>query len=180
MILMRSSLIALSLVLSFSALADNWPHWRGPHFNGSTTEKDLPVQFSKTENVKWTAELPGPSAATAIIWNDHVFLSSTDEKDKTLHALALDRKTGRVFGTGGQRWFCQDNYSNFASPSPTTDGEIVVFLYGNGELAAFDFAGKTLEPQPSEGLWSLCLPMDLRRESDLLRGQTFSPGVASR
>src|SRR5688572_29221067 len=113
MILKRIFLAVSSLaLLTLSAVAENWPHWRGPYFNGSTTEKDLPVQFSKTENIKWTASLPGPSAATAIIWEDHVFVSSTDEKTKTLRALALDRKSGQV------RWnqevsvgFNQDNYS---------------------------------------------------------------------
>src|SRR5690606_29607099 len=33
---------------------------------------------------------------------------------------------------------------NLASPSPVTDGKTVVVHFGNGELAAFDFAGKQL------------------------------------
>lgn len=125
--------------------AANWPHWRGPNFDGSSSEKDLPDNFSKTENVKWTAGLPGPSAATPIIWGDTVFVSSTDLKTKTLRAIALDRKTGKELwnqecGVG----FNKDDRSNYASPSPTTDGKLVFFYYGNGDLAAFDFAGKKI------------------------------------
>jgi len=125
--------------------AANWPHWRGPNFDGSSPEKNLPDSFSKTENVKWTANLPGPSAATPIIWGDTVFVSSTDLKTKTLRAIALDRKTGKELwnqecGVG----FNKDDRSNFASPSPTTDGKLVFFYYGNGDLAAFDFAGKKI------------------------------------
>ena len=50
----RVSLVALalaSLVLHLDATgrAENWPQWRGPYFNGSTTEKDLPTQWSKTQ-----------------------------------------------------------------------------------------------------------------------------------
>ena len=132
-------------LLALSLQAGNWPHWRGPQFNGSADEQNLPATFSKTENVKWSVTLPGTSAATPIIWKDHVFLSSTDESTKTLHAYCLDRKTGAVqwkqeVGPG----YNVDDLSNFASPSPVTDGQTVVFLYGNGDLAAFDFSGKKL------------------------------------
>lgn len=125
--------------------AANWPHWRGPNFDGSSSEKNLPDSFSKTENVKWVANLPGPSAATPIIWGDTVFVSSTDLKTKTLRAIALDRKTGKELwnqecGVG----YNKDERSNFASPSPVTDGKLVFFYYGNGDLAAFDFAGKKI------------------------------------
>src|SRR5580765_7059032 len=78
------------------AYAENWQQWRGPHFNGSSDETGLPVKFSKTENVKWSAPMPGPSAATPIIWGDHVFISTVDQQKKSLWALCLDLKTGKV------------------------------------------------------------------------------------
>src|SRR5712691_2941276 len=104
---------------SHSARAENWPQWRGPAFNGSTTEKGLPTTFSKTENVKWVASLPGPSAGTPIIWNDRVFVSSVDERAGTLQAICLDRANGKALwqretGAGIK----VDEKSNFASPSP--------------------------------------------------------------
>ena len=36
------------------------------------------------------------------------------------------------------------NLQNMATPSPVTDGSHVVFHFGNGDLAAFDFAGNKL------------------------------------
>jgi outer membrane protein assembly factor BamB len=125
--------------------AENWPQWRGPNYDGSSGEKNLPAQFSKTSNVKWKASLPGPSAATPIIWGDRIFVSSTDQRTKTLRALCLDRKSGKELwnhevGIG----FRQDDRSNLASPSPVTDGKIVYFYYGTGDLAAFDVEGKKL------------------------------------
>ena len=130
---------------AFCASAENWPHWRGPHFDGSSTETGLPGDFSKTNNVKWIANMPGPSAATPVIWGDRVFVSSTDLRTKTLRAMALDRKTGKELwnyevGIG----FNRDNYSNFSSSSPTTDGKLVYFLYGTGDLVALDFSGKKI------------------------------------
>ena len=139
------ALAGLFLLTTTSLFAANWPNWRGPNYDGSSDEKNLPAQFSKTENVKWVATMPGPSAATPVIWGDHVFVSSTDASAKTLRALALDRKTGKVLwneevATG----FNQDHMSTFSAPSPITDGQLVYFYYGNGALAAFDFAGKKI------------------------------------
>lgn len=139
---------------SEAAGAANWANWRGPHFNGSTEATDLPVKFSPTEGVRWSTAMPGPSAATPIIWGDAVFVSSTDLAAKQLLAICLDRATGKVrwqhaVGTGylpaGQGNEIQlEPKSNYASPSPVTDGKRVVFFYGNGDLVAFDLAGKKL------------------------------------
>lgn len=126
-------------------MAADWPQWRGPHFDGSSPEKNLPVKWSKTENVAWTLDLPGPGAATPVIWENHVFVSSTDRATRSLWAICAHRKTGLVMwkhkvADGYQK----DDRSTFASPSPATDGKRVVFFYGNGDLVAFDFAGKKL------------------------------------
>ena len=89
--------------------------------------------------------MPGPSAATPVIWNDHVFISSADQQKRSICALCLDRQTGKVLwqretGPG----YSQDRQSNYASPSPVTDGKRVIFFYGSGELIAFDFEGQEL------------------------------------
>lgn len=137
--------LTLGCILSIPLMAGNWAQWRGPNFNGSTAETGFPTKWSKTENVAWSVELPGPSASTSIVWDDHVFISATDTRTKTLLAMCFDRKTGKLrwqkeTGVGIQR----DNRSNYSSPSPVTDGTRVIFFYGNGELVAFDFSGKTL------------------------------------
>lgn len=139
----RFTVAACLLTAPLLAHAENWAHWRGPAFNGTSPERDLPTTFSKTNGVRWVAELPGPSAATPIIWGNHVFVSSTDAKAKTLHAFGFDFKTGKQLWTHETGvGFNQDRLSNFASPSPVTDGQLVYFFYATGDLVAFDFAGK--------------------------------------
>ncbi|MCA9197524.1 MAG: PQQ-binding-like beta-propeller repeat protein [Planctomycetales bacterium] len=141
---MRTKL-ALALLLAYPTVlwAENWPSLRGPAFNGTSTETNLPNQWSRTENIAWKADLPGPSAATPIIWGDHVFVSSTNLEDDSLWALCLRRTDGKLawkqeIGKGIRR----DTRSTFAAPSPVTDGNVVVFFYGNGPMVAFDFDGK--------------------------------------
>jgi outer membrane protein assembly factor BamB len=123
--------------------AEHWPQWRGPSLNGSSGERNLPSQWSKTEGVSWSAPLPGPSAATPIVWGDYVFISSTDPASDALLAMAFDQRTGRALwretiAQGTRR----DDRSNFASSSPVTDGERVVFYYSTGDLVCFDFPGR--------------------------------------
>jgi outer membrane protein assembly factor BamB len=146
-IFLSGALLAVAMLTSACAptATQHWSSWRGPSYDGSTKAKNLPVTFSKTSNIVWEASMPGPSAASPIIWGDRVFVSSLDNRTKGLMAICLDRKTGKELwkeqvGIGIQ----QDNRSNQASPSPVTDWKLVVFFYGNGDLVAFDLAGKKL------------------------------------
>jgi outer membrane protein assembly factor BamB len=136
--------LALTLFIAPLGFAENWPQWRGPHFNGSSSEQNLPSQWTKTENVAWVAGMPGYSGATPVIWDDSVFVSSPDDQ-KDLELLCLDRKSGEV------RWSRKVATGNFekgrnnsASPSPVTDGTRVFILFATGDLAAFDFSGKAV------------------------------------
>ncbi len=136
------ALLTLLVVAATSAKAGNWPHWRGPYFNGSTDEKDLPSDWSRTENVAWHAELPGAAAATPIVWDDRVFLSGVDSQRDMLQAMCFDRTSGRLLWQHDvARGMRQDERSNYASASPVTDGKIVVFFYGNGDVVAYELDG---------------------------------------
>jgi outer membrane protein assembly factor BamB len=135
--------LALLVAASLTVHAENWPQWRGPAFNGTSTETGLPSTWTK-ETAKWATPLPGPSGATPAIWGDAIFVPSPDA-EKNLNLLCLDRATGKV------RWQKQistgdinKGKGNMASPSPVTDGKTVWVLFGTGDLAALDFEGKIL------------------------------------
>ncbi|MBI3878185.1 MAG: PQQ-binding-like beta-propeller repeat protein [Verrucomicrobia bacterium] len=156
--------LTATLALACAANAANWPHFRGPNYNGSTDEKNLPVQFSKTEGVAWSADMPGVAAATPVIWGDHVFVSSANTAEQAMYAFAFDRKSGKqLWSHKAGEGLRKDNNSTFSGPSPVTDGKVVVFFYGNGPLVAYDFAGKEL--------WSRNLQMEYGKLSE---GWTFS------
>lgn len=132
------------LLVGSSAFAENWAQWRGPNFNGSSDEKGLPAKWTK-ESARWTADLPGASASTPIIYGDRVFLSTADDETRTMHAMCLDRKTGKVlWNNKAADGMARDDKSNYSSPSPVATTDRVFFFYGNGALAAFDPAGKQL------------------------------------
>ncbi len=139
--------IVLALIPSFLlcalASAENWPNWRGPYHNGSSNETKLPESFGKTDNVKWSVKMPGAGSSTPVIWGDHVFLTSANG-DKNSVALAFDRKTGKELWRKEFPGVAKDNRSNFAAPSAVTDGENVVFFFGNGQMGVYDLSGKEL------------------------------------
>ncbi len=137
--------LAISLLAASPALADNWPNWRGPFFNGSSEEKGFPTTFSKTEGVVWRAELPGEGASTPVVWGEAVFLTSSDAGADATVAMRIDAKTGAIvwshaLGEGVRI----DERSTYAGSSAVTDGKTVWFFSGNGDLAAYDFDGKQL------------------------------------
>jgi outer membrane protein assembly factor BamB len=137
--------LALGVTLAASLHAENWGQWRGPNFNGSSSEKNLPVKFSRTEGVVWNAPLPGPSGATPVVWGNYVFVSSVDEGAKTCLALAFDRKTGReLWRVKVADGMGRDRMSTFSNSSPVTDGQHVWFFYGNGELVCFEVEGREI------------------------------------
>lgn len=123
----------------------SWPQWRGPFFNGSTDEKNLPSSWSQTEGIAWVRPLPGPSGATPIIFNDRVFVSSMVKRGPDFVALCFDAQDGKKLweehiGSDSRRF----PRNNVASPSAVTDGKYVFFLYGCGDLVGFDYEGNKL------------------------------------
>jgi len=174
------ALACLTLIGS-TASAEDWPQWRGPFFNGSTTESGLPTTWSKTENVAWVTPLPGMSGATPIVFGDRVFVSSVDAQTNDLLAICLSRNDGKVLWkkkTGKDRSVARNN---MASPSPVTDGKTVFFYYGTGDLVAFDYEGNQLwarEIEKDHGPFSIMFGYS---SSPLLyRGKLYIPVIQNK
>jgi outer membrane protein assembly factor BamB len=140
----RLRLVWLICALSLPIAAENWPQWRGPNLNGTSGEKDLPLHWSKTDNVIWKLAMPSKTGATPIIWGNHIFLNVA-ESDNNIYLWCVDKTKGALewkkLITGGNY---QINKQNMSSPSPVTDGKTVWAMTGVGILKAFDFAGSEL------------------------------------
>jgi outer membrane protein assembly factor BamB len=138
----------VSLLLCLGAappLSANWPAWRGPTHDGVSTETNIPVSWSPTQNIAWKLALPQWSGATPIIWNDMVFLNVAESDGDNLSLWAVSRATGtplwkKPLGGGNHK----ERKQNMSSPSPVTDGATVWVMTGTGFLRAFDFKGTEL------------------------------------
>lgn len=142
MLLTITALMIVSAAATSAIYAGDWPHWRGPFFNGSSDEKNLPSQWSTKENIAWSAELPGNAAATPIVCGDCVFLAGADAANDALQAMCFDRRNGKLLWQHDvAKGIQKDSRSNYASSSPVSDGKLVVFFYGNGDLVCFNLDG---------------------------------------
>lgn len=124
--------------------ASYWPRWRGPSGQGQVEGTSYVDTWSKTDNVKWRAPVPGRGHSSPIVWGDYVFLT-TAKGEAELFMLAFNRTDGRLLwetevptplGVEHTYW-----KNSKASATPTTDGELVYASFGTHGLAAFDFTG---------------------------------------
>jgi outer membrane protein assembly factor BamB len=152
--------VLLALGVGGPARSGNWPQWRGPTGDGVCSETVLPLKWDEHSHVVWRCPLPGDGASTPAVWGRAIFVTSQD--GDALLLIKLDKATGRVewtrrVGTGSVSRMAMRVHRgderrrqkfhplhNMASPSPVTDGERVVAHFGNGDLAAYDFAGRPL------------------------------------
>lgn len=125
----------------------DWPAWRGPRADGVADGLPLPIQWSQTENVRWSVKLPGWGTSSAVIHGDRVFVTSEVDEDgaKTLLTLCYDFESGRElwrhdFGMGvDQRTHAK---SNLASNTPAVTADAVYVAFANADIARYTHAGE--------------------------------------
>lgn len=124
------------------ARAENWPQWRGPEHNGLSSETDLPVKWSKTENVAWRLPLPGPAGATPVVWEDRIFLTTVEGDELQLWCVSTggEKLWQKLVDRGNK--VVMKGEGNSASPSPSTDGKHVWTFMTTGALACYTIDGE--------------------------------------
>ncbi|HUQ72410.1 MAG TPA: PQQ-binding-like beta-propeller repeat protein [Planctomycetaceae bacterium] len=137
------AVVAGLLASTGSVRADNWPSWRGPHNNGVCEEKGLATKWSPTSHAAWKTPLPGPAGSTPVIWDGRIYLTTVDADGK-LWLMAFNDAGKELWrkqvASGNQ--VARGDEGNYASPSPSTDGEHVWTLMGEETLACFTTAGE--------------------------------------
>lgn len=138
-----------TLILTGStAMAGDWPQFRGPASNGISTETNLPTKWSKSEGIAWKAALPGKGVSSPVIVDDTVYVTcSSGPREDKLHLLSFNLTTGkenwrRTLGATGST-VCHPT-SSMAAPTPVATKDAVYALFATGDLAAFSTTGQLL------------------------------------
>jgi len=131
-------------VAAFAQEPEQWSRFRGPNGQGISTATDLPIKWSATENIAWKTPIPGGGWASPVIWNDHIFLTTTTDGGKECRLIAVDRKSGDILWN--KLVFTQElkqkhPRNSEATPTPVTDGQRVYAVFANGHFVAADFEG---------------------------------------
>jgi outer membrane protein assembly factor BamB len=145
-----------------TAIAEDWPQFRGPNGSGVSASTGLPDEFGPAKNVVWKTPLP-PGHSSPVLSGDRIFVTAyskenpgakeSDAKSQTsdskssykLLVICLDRETGKLLWqrevprslTGRLQ-----NVNGPASPSPVTDGANVYVFFQEFGLVSYDRAGK--------------------------------------
>ncbi|MEX2142233.1 MAG: PQQ-binding-like beta-propeller repeat protein [Pirellulales bacterium] len=138
-------LLLLVLFGASSLFAGDWPAWRGPKGVGVSNEKDLPIKWSATENVRWRVPLPGPGNSTPIVSRGRVFVTQAVGDRRTL--MCFDRQDGKLLWQKGVTTKEKEpthETNPYCGASPVTDGERVIASFASDGLFCYDFAGKEL------------------------------------
>jgi len=130
--------------------AKNWPGFRGPAGSGISAYNNVPTKWDvKTgDTIAWKTPVPLEGNSSPIVWNNRVFLTGASEAKRQVYCFdAADGKLvwqkdapGTPASTAKPPKVMEA--TGFAAPTPATDGRRVYASFANGDLAAFDFAGK--------------------------------------
>ena len=149
----------LSLLLAISALGilaapvasgEDWPQFRGPGGQGHSSEKELPLEWSETENVAWKTPVPGLGWSSPVVADGRVWLTTATEAERamSLRVLAFDAETGReivnveVFRVRADPYLNPKN--SYASPTPIVEGDRVYVHFGWNGTAALATSGEVV------------------------------------
>ncbi len=138
----------LLLTSSFVAKSENWPRFRGPNGDGTSSETNLPVKWDAQTNVIWKVEVPGTGYASPIIWGDRLFTITAIPRTQEKMLLCYDTNNGNLlWKTTVLRtpFEGKHNDNSFASGTPSTDGTYIYLSFLDGAnvvVAAYDFSGK--------------------------------------
>ncbi len=138
------------LVLSFPAIciADEttWARFRGPNGTGVSNSKNIPLQFSNTENVLWKISLKETGNSAPIIWKDKLFLHSSTNDGAKRFLSCIDSNSGKLIWQKSFNAAVAKTHikNSLASCTPTTDGERVYNIIWDGKdisIYAHNFEG---------------------------------------
>jgi outer membrane protein assembly factor BamB len=59
-----------------------WPRFRGPDANPVSENPNLPVTWSKTQNVEWVADVPGVGWSSPVVWGSRVFMTAATSEQR--------------------------------------------------------------------------------------------------
>lgn len=145
------SCIILFILFNVPALqAQNWPGWRGPNGDGTSSETNLPVKWDSVTNVVWKTPVPGKGYSSPVIWKDKLFITTALQETQEKVLLCYDSKSGKMLW---QRTVIKSPFegkhdnNSYASGTPATDGKLIYISLLDGKdvvVAAFDFSGKQI------------------------------------
>lgn len=161
-------IVAAFLTSLAAPAADNWPAFRGPNDDGTSDARNIPTEFSETQNVRWKTPIHGKGWSSPVVWGNQVWVTTADEEGvdpkvqpprtggtviavqrATFYAVGVDRKTGKVIHDVKLRAEDKPAYcipfNSYASPTPVIEeGRLYAHFGSHGTWCVDTTTGKVL------------------------------------
>jgi len=132
--------LVLFVATALSVAAADWPGWRGPHFNGSTTSGTYPTHWTAAD-AAWKFALPGKGVSSPIVWKDQIFLTTPADGEDAVLAVDFSGKQRWLTAIGPQSTPKHKKLASSCNASPVTDGSAIFVYFRSGHFAALELDG---------------------------------------
>lgn len=145
---LRLAVAIVAVSWASSALAADWPQFRGPNAAGISDDAKLPDKIGPEHHVVWKIPLP-PGHSSPVVVGDRIYVTAV--RDQQLVTMALNRATGKTL------WQAVSSYKtlekihtigSYAQSSPAADRGVVVSFFGSSGLTGYDREGRLLWSRP--------------------------------
>jgi outer membrane protein assembly factor BamB len=138
--------------LRLNAAEMNWPQFRGPRGNGTSSSTNLPLHWSEQAGgtgVKWKVPIHGRAWSSPVIWGEQVWLTTATEDGHELFVICVERDSGKIvqdlklFDVAKPQAII--NFNSYASPTPVVEEGRLYATFGAPGTACLDTrSGKVL------------------------------------
>lgn len=144
--------LAVSLCTTPSTDAENWPGWRGPRGDGTSTSQSVPISWDATsgKNLLWKTPLTAEGHSSPIIHGNRAYIVGCIKATKQRTLVALDAHTGKVAWEQtvlAAPLESKHSLNSYASGTPVTDGKTIYVSFlevGNKKIPAPNVGNKRL------------------------------------
>jgi len=142
-------IFSLSLLIGSASSSDSnsmqWTRFRGADGHGIDTIGIAPTSWEES-NYRWKITLPGTGHASPVVWDDLIFVTSSDDESDLGYMMAINEQNGELLW---QKEFkvtdlAMHKDNNLAAPSPAVDESQVYVIWYSKEhtsLAALSHEG---------------------------------------
>lgn len=134
--------VALSFLIALSANASDWPHWRGPDFNGISKETGWSANWTTPPKQLWKAKV-GTGFASVSVSQGRTYTTGNASDQDTV--FCFDATTGaEVWKHSYAAKLDPKYYEGGPSATPTVDGDHVFTVGKRGMVHCLDAAKGTV------------------------------------
>ncbi len=117
--------------------ADDWPHWRGPTYNGVSAESGFKKAWDAKPKKLWQQKIGSAFSGISVV-GDRLYTCGIDNEKQAL--FCLDTADGRIVWKSEIEDNYKSEWGDGARATPTVAGEQVFIMGANGTVGCFKAA----------------------------------------